>query len=156
MRPKSEIYTPKRDDEHPRPFHMGVPSPPGGDYIKPNLELSPDQVILHVGTNDLKQKEPQQVADSIVDLARQIENSSEASITMSELFPRTDKFNEAVTTTNVHFKSYCRQNGWELIQFLSPRCVSPFLAWGDFHARSRFAGSTIPEEKWGTTCSLRE
>ena len=33
-------------------------------------------------------------------------------------------------------------------------CVSPFLAWGDFHTRSRFAHSTIPEEKWGTTCSL--
>ena len=32
--------------------------------------------------------------------------------------------------------------------------VSPFLAWGDFHARSRFARSTIPEEKWGTTRSL--
>ena len=31
--------------------------------------------------------------------------------------------------------------------FLSPRRVSPFLAWGDFHARSRFARSTIPEEK---------
>ena len=115
-RPKSKIYTSKRDDEHPRPFHMGVPSPQGGDYIKPNLELSPDQVILHVGTNDLKQKEPQQVADSIVDLARQIENSSEASITISELVPRRDKFNEAVTTTNVHLKSHCRQNGWELIQ----------------------------------------
>ena len=28
-----------------------------------------------------------------------------------------------------------------------------FLAWGDFHARSRFARSTIPEEKWGTTRS---
>ena len=26
------------------------------DYLKPNLELSPDQVILHVGTNDLKSK----------------------------------------------------------------------------------------------------
>ena len=24
--PKSEIYTPKRGDEHPRPFHMRVPS----------------------------------------------------------------------------------------------------------------------------------
>ena len=35
------------------------------------------------------------------------------------------------------------------------RGVSPFLAWGDFHARSRFARSTIPEEKWGTTRSLR-
>ena len=29
-----------------------------------------------------------------------------------------------------------------------------FLAWVDFHARSRFARSTIPEEKWGTTRSL--
>ena len=26
---------------------------------------------------------------------------------------------------------------------------------GDFHARSRFARSTIPEEKWGTTRSLK-
>ena len=32
--------------------------------------------------------------------------------------------------------------------------VSYFLAWGGFHARSRFARSTIPEEKWGTTRSL--
>ena len=38
---------------------------------------------------------------------------------------------------------------------LSSRRVSPFLAWGDFHARSRFARSTIPEEKWGTTRSLK-
>ena len=35
-----------------------------------------------------------------------------------------------------------------------PRRVSPFLAWGDFHARWRFARSTIPEEKSGTTRSL--
>ena len=27
MRPTSAIYNPKRDDEHPRHFHMGVPSP---------------------------------------------------------------------------------------------------------------------------------
>ena len=38
--------------------------------------------------------------------------------------------------------------------FLSPRRVSPFLACGDFHARSRFARCTIPEDKWGTTRSL--
>ena len=35
------------------------------------------------------------------------------------------------------------------------RRVSPFLAWGDFHARSRFARFTIPEDKWGTTRSLQ-
>ena len=26
---------------------------------------------------------------------------------------------------------------------------SPFLAWGDFHARLRFTRSTIPKQKWG-------
>ena len=30
---------------------------------------------------------------------------------------------------------------------ITPREESAFLAWGDFHARSRFARSTIPEEK---------
>ena len=39
---------------------------------------------------------------------------------------------------------------------LSPRRVSLFLAWGDFHAHSRFVRSTIPEEKWGTTRSLTD
>ena len=38
--------------------------------------------------------------------------------------------------------------------FFSPSRASFFLAWGDFQARSRFARSTIPEEKWGTTRSL--
>ena len=28
VRPKSKIYNTKRDDEHPRPFHMGVPPTP--------------------------------------------------------------------------------------------------------------------------------
>ena len=44
-----------------------------------------------------------------------------------------------------------RERAWK-----SPRRVSPFLAWGDFHARSRFARSTIPEGKWGTTRSLKK
>ena len=35
------------------------------------------------------------------------------------------------------------------------RKMKPFLAWGGFHARSRFARSTIPKEKWMTTRSLQ-
>ena len=50
--------------------------------------------------------------------------------------------------------AHVRINSEERKNFLSPRRVSPFLAWGDFHARSRFARSTIPEEKCGTTRSL--
>ena len=55
------------------------------DWLKLNLELSLDQVILHVGTNDLKHKEEQQVASSAVDLARRTENSSDATVAISEL-----------------------------------------------------------------------
>ena len=41
-------------------------------------------------------------------------------------------------------------------QYPKLRVVPHFssLAWGDFHARSRFARSSISEEKWGTTRSL--
>ena len=34
MRPKSQIYTPKRDDQHPHPFHMRSPLPPGSVITK--------------------------------------------------------------------------------------------------------------------------
>ena len=38
---------------------------------------------------------------------------------------------------------------------ITPREKRAFShTWGDFHARSRFARSTLPEEKWGTTSSL--
>ena len=47
-----------------------------------------------------------------------------------------------------------RERTWKSPHARRAICVSPFLAWGDFHARSRFAPSTIPEEKWGTTRSL--
>ena len=33
VRPKSEIYTPKRDDEHPHPFCMQSLSPPPRELI---------------------------------------------------------------------------------------------------------------------------
>ena len=86
------------------------------NYLKPNPEISPDQGRPHAGTNNLKQKNPGHVADSIVDLAREIENSCEATVVVSELTSKRDKLNEVVKTTNKYLKSYCRQNGWKLIQ----------------------------------------
>ena len=42
MRPKSEIYTPKQDDEHPHPFHMGSsPPPPRGSAQSSQMVLVP-------------------------------------------------------------------------------------------------------------------
>lgn len=76
------------------------------DYLKPNLEFSQDQVSLHVGANDLGLREPRHVADSIVDLARQIVNSSEATVALSELVSGWNQLNGAVKTTKKHLKSY--------------------------------------------------
>ena len=58
------------------------------DYLKPSLELKQDRVILDIETNDLKSKEPKQIANAIVDLARQVENSSDAEVVISELVCR--------------------------------------------------------------------
>ena len=84
-------------------------------YLKPNLEYSPNEVILHIGTNDLKTKEPKAVAESIVDLARQIEGTCDTTVTLSELVCRKDKLDQAVKTANKHLKKFCHQNGWKLI-----------------------------------------
>ena len=54
----------------------------------------------------------------------------------------------------IFFRSFGPTREGERENFLSPLRVSPFLAWGDFHARSRFARSTIPEENGGTNRSL--
>ena len=61
-------------------------------------------------------------------------------------------FDESIAFWHV----FCESNPLLSHPPLSLRRVSPFLAWGDFHARSRFARSTISEEKWGTTRSLNE
>ena len=49
-------------------------------YIQPTLENSPERICLHIGTNDLKNKDPREVADAIVDLARTVESSCEFKI----------------------------------------------------------------------------
>ena len=83
--------------------------------IIPTVERCPDQICLHIGTNDLKSKEPNVVADAIVDLAREIENSCDAEIVLSEITTRNDAHSDAVKTVNRRLKQFSRQNGWKLI-----------------------------------------
>ena len=84
-------------------------------HIIPTVERCPDQICLHIGTNDLKSKEPNVVADAIVDLAREIENSCDAEIVLSEITTRNDAHSDAVKTVNRRLKQFSRQNGWKLI-----------------------------------------
>ena len=69
-----------------KPF-SGATTKAVNHYLKANLESPPNEVILHIGTNDLKTREPKAGADheSIVDLARQMEGTCDTIVTLSEV-----------------------------------------------------------------------
>lgn len=88
-------------------------------YLKPRLSKKPQRIVLHVGTNDLHGKlksSPNQIAESIIDLARMIESESDTDVIISEIVTRSDKTPEAhITAVNKLLNKHCNQNGWGLI-----------------------------------------
>ncbi len=46
------------------------------DFVKPLTRRTPDKMILHVGTNDLRNSTPKIIADSIVNIVAQIKEDS--------------------------------------------------------------------------------
>ena len=88
-----------------------------GHYLKPTLDKDPAKIILHIGTNDLKTRVPNIVADYIVDLARKIETESNAEVILSEVVSRSDDVsNEHIKVINKKLRKFCTQNGWQLVQ----------------------------------------
>lgn len=86
-------------------------------YLMPTVDKSPQQIILHVGTNDLRDHSPTLVAENIVDLARKIEMESNAEVILSELVSRSDNVpNDAVKAVNKRLLKYCNQNDWRMIK----------------------------------------
>ena len=85
-------------------------------YIQTTLENSAERICLHIGTNDLKNKEPRDVADAIVDLARTVELSGEFKILISELTPLNDNYKEAVKSVIKLLNTFCNQHEWKLIR----------------------------------------
>ncbi|CAB4011493.1 Transposon Ty3-G Gag-Pol poly [Paramuricea clavata] len=62
------------------------------DYLKPLLRRNPHQIILHVGTNDIKsEKSPDQLVEGIVKLVSQVrEKSAHIKVAISALTIRKD------------------------------------------------------------------
>ena len=84
-------------------------------HVVPTIEKKPDQICLHVGTNDLKSSTPNDVADAIIELAREAEDASESEIVLSELTARNDDYSDAVKAVNKRLKQLCKQNNWKLV-----------------------------------------
>ena len=45
-------------------------------YVKPTLEQAPEEIVIHCGTNDLREKEPKAIAESLINLAHIIDSTT--------------------------------------------------------------------------------
>ena len=87
-------------------------------HIMPCLARKPNEVILHVGTNDLRDKNSTKIVANINDICNIVKSESpETKITISELVTRTDKteYKQKVKEVNVRLVDLCNQNNWDLI-----------------------------------------
>ena len=60
-------------------------------YAIPTVRTDPSEIILHVGTNDLRNRSPREVAEDIINLCEDISQNTTASVTISGLTHRTDE-----------------------------------------------------------------
>ena len=87
------------------------------DFVKPLLGKKSDNVVLHIGTNDLNTQEPRLTAEGIVNLALQIEGDEpETNLAILGLIARADDKDGKVLSVNKILKKFCRQNHWNFIE----------------------------------------
>ena len=83
------------------------------DFVKPLTRRSPDKVILHVGTNDLRSLSPQNIATAVMNLVTQIsEDSPTTTVGVSGLLVRSDNADLAhkVQQVNTILRNTCNRN----------------------------------------------
>ena len=85
-------------------------------YIQPTIDNAPDRICLHIGTNDLKSKAPDDIANAIVDLAKTIQSTCGAEVVLSELTTRKDAHKESVKSVNKLPIKYSKQHQWSLVR----------------------------------------
>ena len=82
-------------------------------YTKVCLAKQPDQTVLHVGTNDIRYKQPKEIVDGIMKIQHIIKKESpETVVAVSELIHRNDKveYSQKVKKVNILLAKACRQN----------------------------------------------
>jgi len=120
------------------------------DFIKPILTKDPENIIIHVGTNDVNSKEPRLTAQGIINLARQIEgDTSNTNIAISGLVSRADDRGGKVSSVNKILKKFCRQNHWNFIEHHNVNLTH--LNQGGLHL-SKFGTALVAEN----FCKYRE
>ena len=79
------------------------------DYVKPTLRENPDQIIVHVGTNDLaSNKRPEQIAESIIGVATSLKSDT-CDVLVSSITVRNDQHRKKVAEVNIVLKELCKE-----------------------------------------------
>jgi hypothetical protein len=83
-------------------------------YAKPTLSTAPDEIILHIGTNDLKVKTPEAVVNAAANLGESITQlNKDTKLTFSEIITRVDdeSLTRKVTLYNSLLAKLCLGKG---------------------------------------------
>ena len=95
------------------------------DYVKPTVKLSPNQIILHCGTNNLPSSEDSEtITKNIINIAKNIKGDT-VKVAISAVIPRMDTFNLKAKQVNETLKKICEEE------------KIPFISHHDINARFR-------------------
>ena len=73
------------------------------------MRENPDQIIVHVGTNDLaSNKRPEQIAESIIGLATSLKSDT-CDVLVSSITVRKDQYHKKVAEVNIVLKELCKE-----------------------------------------------
>ena len=87
-------------------------------YARPTVSTRPDEIILHIGTNDPKNKSPETFAKSVVNLGNSIKReNNEIKLAFSSIIIRSDDafLEEKVKQYNELLVDLCTTKKWDLI-----------------------------------------
>ena len=86
-------------------------------YIQPTMKKQPKLVVLHVGTNDVQQKEPEGIVAEMKSLCQGIVSQSLSKIAISEIIKRQDPaINIKIDRINSLLAKLCSKYKWQFIQ----------------------------------------
>ena len=118
----------KRHQVHSHTFH-GATIEDMQDFVKPLLRRKPDRVILHVGTNNVKNDSSKRIKTKIAELVDNIrQEQPTVKIALSAIVHRADEksLNESIDRVNHAMDSFCKQSGMDFIchDNISEDCLS--------------------------------
>ena len=87
------------------------------NYLQPSLQVDPSDIILHAGTNDLRDSSPRAVAEKLVDLGNLVSSSSPS--TKATISALTQRFDDE----SLGEKSNGMQHNHQI--FLQPKGLGP-------------------------------